>query len=67
MVERLLLRAVVIQNCRNLEKAIHYAYDVGKKIMGVEVEVLEHFQGRFGHIFVVGEKGLGGKLEKKIK
>lgn len=67
MVESLRLKAVLIENCGNLEKAIHYAYDVGKKIMGVEVEVLEHFQGRFGHVFVVGEKGLGGKLEKRAK
>ena len=64
MVERV-IRAVLIQNCRSLERAIHYAYDVGKKIMGVDVEVLEHFEGRFGHVFVVGEKGLGGKQEKR--
>lgn len=58
------LRAVLIENCKSLEKALYYAYDVGKKVLGVEVEAVYHAETPFGHVFVVGEKGLAGKREK---
>jgi hypothetical protein len=63
------IKAVLIHNSNSLEKAVHYAYDVGKKLFGCEVEIRYHVECSYGHIFLVskrlvGEKGLVGKREK---
>ena len=49
------LRAILIKNCASLDKALHYAYDVGKKVLCCDrVEVKYHVETPYGHVFLVG-------------
>ena len=58
------LRAVLIENSSGLEKASHCAYDVGKRLFGVRSKSFITLNVVMVMFFVVGEKGLVGKLEK---